>query len=1125
MWYGPDQQVEMLCSRCGLHVATGSKFCRDCGMPLSWQCASCEHQNAAGARFCSVCGQTSAKEFPEDREAADAVKASAKPQVERRRLTVMFVDLVGSTALGTRLDPEDLREAISAHHNCVTNLVTENGGYVARYIGDGILAYFGYPSAHEDDAECAVRSGLLAVEAVHRLSSPAGPPGSLSCRVGIATGIAVIGAIVDGDRDSQTAVGETPNFAARLQAIAETGAVVIDEATRRLTGEIFQYRRLGPLALKGLAGPVTAWAVTKENIIESRFKALRSIETPLVGRIEEKSLLLRRWEQVLAGQGVMCLLIGEAGVGKSRLISVLEDASQEGDRLPPLQFSCSAHQQDAPLYPIIRHIELAAKIESGDSMSVRSQKLALLLAEYGATEIDGFLIGDLLSISMPAPSLPLDLSARRKRDMTLASIIRLLRMQTAQSARLAVFEDLHWADQVTLDLIDRLVDEIDQFPLMVIASGRLEFRPPWITRPQVSHLMLTGLDRRHAALLVGAVAGEHALSAEIIDEIVSRSDGVPLHIEELTKSVLEIQLDQLKVGVGRSLVPPSLHASLTARLDRHPDAKEVAQTASVIGREFSFDVLRSISDLDESVLIAALNELTAAGLVNGRGYAPESAYSFKHALVQNAAYDSILRNRRRHLHLRLALLLEGAAEHSPITNAEVLALHFEEAGEPERSIKYYLLAAEKASGRSALAEKASHLKNALRQQELLPSQAQSAERELMLQLQLGRALIDLRGSGSAEVLTCYERARALGLRTGDAVSLLRVYDGLINYYFTHSDAESLSRCAADIRNLHQDTNLAGSRSEVMSLRAAGLAHFIRGQFGETCDVLSRLLTDYEVDRDGPEANLASRDMKASMYTIIGMSQTAMGYPESGCDTAMKGVRHAESLNHVITLVLAMRRACVQRIMWRDVEGCAALSARLLEVNRDHETFLGKREGGFFHSWALSRTQASVSHLEAMRRHIAELDEAGHSVILPFFMAVAAEVHHEQGQHAEAFTLLERAFQLVELTGETWCKSEIMRMRALVCAAGATERDLWLAEAVAIARGQGARLWELRAAAAQAACWHAEGKVDAAYKVLLPALSGMTEGQSTLEFNTASKLLARIKAAVGASCLSGNDAED
>lgn len=1114
----------MLCSRCGLHVATGSKFCRDCGMPLSWQCGSCGHQNAAGARFCSVCGQTSAREFPEERGAADAPKAGAKPQVERRRLTVMFIDLVGSTALGTRLDPEDLREAISAHHNCVTNLVTENGGYVARYIGDGILAYFGYPSAHEDDAECAVRSGLLAVEAVHHLSSPAGPPGSLRCRVGIATGIAVIGAIVDGDRDSQTAVGETPNFAARLQAIAETGAVVIDEATRRLTGEMFQYRRLGPFDLKGLKEPVTAWEVTKENII-GRFKALRSIETPLIGRTEEKSLLLRRWEQVLAGQGVMCLLIGEAGIGKSRLISVLEDASQEGDRPPPLQFSCSAHQQDAPLYPIIRHIELAAKIEGGDSMPVRSEKLALLLAEYGATEIDRFLIGDLLSIAMPMPSLPLDLSARRKRDMTLASIIRLLRMQASRSARLAVFEDLHWADQVTLDLIEKLVDEIDQFPLMLIASGRLEFRPPWITRPQVTHLILTGFDRRHAALLVGAVAGEHALSAEIIDEIVSRSDGVPLHIEELTKSVLEIQLDQLKIGVGRSLVPPSLHASLTARLDRHPNAKDVAQTASVIGREFSYDALKSISDLDEGILTAALNELTAAGLVNRRGNAPESAYSFKHALVQNAAYDSILRNRRRHLHLRLALLLERSAEHSPIANAEVLALHFEGAGEPARSIEYYLLAAEKASGRSALSEKASHLKNALRQQDLLSSEAQSAERELMLQLQLGRALIDLRGSGSEEVFACYQRARTLSLRTGDAVSLLRVYDGLINYHFTHSDAESLSRCAADIRDLHEDTRLAGSRSEVMALRAAGLAHFLRGQFGETCDVLSRLLTDYEVDRDGPEANLASRDMKASMYTIVGMSQTAMGYPESGCETAMKGVRHAESLHHVITLVLAMRRACVQRIMWRDVEGCAALSARLLEVNREHETFLGKREGGFFHSWALSRTEASVSQLEAMRRHIAELDEAGHSVILPFFMAAAAEVHHEQGQGAEAAMLLERAFQLVELTGETWCKSEIMRLRALVCAAGATERDLWLAEAVAIARAQGARLWELRAAVAQATCWHAEGKINAAYEVLSPALSGLTEGQSTLEFKMASELLARIKAVIGTRCLSGNSAED
>jgi class 3 adenylate cyclase len=1035
----------------------------------------------------------------------------------------MFVDLVGSTALGTRLDPEDLREAISAHHECVTDLVSKNGGYVARYIGDGILAYFGYPSAHEDDAECAVRSGLLAVEAVHHLSSPAGPPGSLNCRVGIATGIAVIGAIVDGDRDSQTAVGETPNFAARLQAIAETGEVVIDEATHRLIGEMFQYRRLGPLDLKGLKGPVIAWAVTKENIIESRFKALRSSETPLIGRAEQMSLLLRRWRQVVAGHGLVCFLIGEAGIGKSRLISVLEQASQGR---PPLQFSCSPQQQDAPLYPIIRHIELAAKIEGGDSIPVRSEKLARLLEEYGATEIDGFLIGDLLSIAMPTSGLPLDLPARRKRDMTLVSIIRLLRMQTSQSARLAVFEDLHWADQVTLELIDRLIDEIDQFPLMLVASSRLEFRPSWTTRPQVTDLILTGFDRRHAALLVDAVSGEHALSAEVVDEIISRSDGVPLHIEELTKSVLENQVDLLKGGTRRApLVPPSLHASLMARLDRHPSAKEVAQTASVVGREFSFDVLSSIGELDEGTLLDALDELTAAGLVNGRGHGRDSSYSFKHALVQNAAYDSILRTRRRQLHLRLAEVLEKAAELSPITNAEVLAFHFEEAGEPDRSIKYYLLAAEKASGRSALAEKASHLKNALRQQDLVSSAAGSAERELLLQLQLGRALIDLRGSGSKEVLTCYERARTLSLDTGDAVSLLRVYDGLINHHFTHSDAESVARCAADIRELHQDAKFADSQSKMMSYRAAGLAHFIRGEFKETCDVLSRLLTDYEVDRDGPDANLASRDMKASMYTIVGMSQTAMGYPESGCETAMKGVTHAESLNHVITLVLAMRRACVQRIMWRDAEGCAALSARLLAVNRDHETFLGTREGGFFHSWALSRTDASVSRLEAMRTHISELHEAGHSVILPFFMAAAAEVHHEQGQRAEAAVLLDRAFQLVQETGEIWCKSEIMRMRALVCSANAGERDLWLSEAITIARKQGARLWELRATTTQATFWNAEGKVDAAYNALWPVLSGMTEGKSTSDFEIASKLLADMKDVIGAqACLCGNSPE-
>jgi class 3 adenylate cyclase len=1031
-------------------------------------------------------------------------------------LTVMFVDLVGSTALGTRLDPEDLRDVVSAHHNCVTGIVLKNGGHVARYIGDGILVYFGYPRAVEDAAERAVRSGLLIVDAIHRLSSPAGPSGSLKSRIGIATGTTVIGSIVDSDGDSQTAVGETPNLAARLQASAEPGMVVLDDATRRLTGNMFDYRQLGPLSLKGLKNPVTAWIVEKENVVESRFEALRSSQAPLVGRSEEKHLLLSRWEQVAAaGRGRVLFLSGEPGIGKSRLISFLDAASRQASQPPPLRFSCSPNQQDVTLYPIIRHIEVASKLERGDSPTTRSNKLATTLKGHGATDLDISLISDLLSIASSTSDLPIKLSARRKRDAVLASIIRLLRVQTSQRPRLAIFEDLHWADPSTLELVDRLIDEIEQFPLLLVASSRLEFRPSWLTRSQVTVQFLTGLDRQHSALLVNAVSANHSLSADIIDEIISRSDGVPLHIEELTKSVVETALDQHnKTGVRRSaLVPVSLHASLSARLDRHPNAKEVAQAASVLGRDFSFDYLRDISDLNENVLIDALGELTAAGLINSRGQVPDSSYSFKHALVQNAAYDSISRDRRRQLHLRVATLFERAAEDSPANNAEVLAFHFSEAREPDRSIKYYMLAAEKASGRSALAEKVNHLKNALGQQGLLQSTPDAAQRELVLQLQLGRALIDRRGSGSEEVRASYDRGRALSLSLGDTTSLLKVYDGLINYHFTHSDAASLFRCANELRELRGDAQIVGAQSALMSLRAAGLAHFLVGEFDESRKVLSQFLADYEVNRDGPSASLASRDMKASMHTVVGMSLTALGYPESGCEVAMAGVQHAESLNHVVSLVIALRRACVQRMMWRDARGCAALSQRLLEVNKDYETFLGTREGGFFHSWALSKLDYSLSHVEAMRIHIEELAEAGHSVILPFFMAAAAEIHYEQGNAAVASVLLERAFELVEHTGETWYKSEIMRMRALVCSTNAAEREKWLSEALDITRDQKARFWELRVATALAASWYADSKPSAAFDLLSPVVSCMTEGRSTLDFEIASKLLAKMKGGV------------
>jgi len=1102
----------MNCPRCGIDVGVGWKFCGDCGSPLPWRCAACGSENPAQSRFCTECGVGAP--VPAQRAGAPAAEPVASASAERRQLTVMFADLVGSTALGARLDPEDLREVIAGYHGCITGLVVKAGGFIARYMGDGVLVYFGYPQANEDDAERAIRAGLAIVDAVAHLNTPAGPPGTLSARVGIATGLVIVGDLIgSGPSLESAAVGETPNLAARLQAVADPGMVVIAEATRRLTGRLFEYRDLGPAKLKGLDASVHTWAVLGEAIIDSRFEALRRDQGALVGREEELALLLRRWDQVKNGEGRVVLLSGEPGIGKSRLIAALEQ-SLAGASPGRIRLVCSPHHQDTPLHPIIRQIKRAAGFQNDDSHAAQREKLRRLLGR-SAPGLDVALLADLIAIPGAGEELPETLTPRHRKEMTFAAILGHFRAFARRNPVLAVLEDIHWADPTTSELLETQIESIERLPILLIVTARPEVRPPWIARPHVTTQILGGLHQRQAISVINEIVGEESLPTDVIERIISHADGVPLFIEELTNTVLERGRSRFQKGdqspaepLSADMVPTSLQASLMARLDRLGAGKEAAQIGSVIGREFSFEMALALGSTSAERMQEALQQLVRAGLASARGEPPEIVYSFKHALVQDAAYASLLRDRRRELHLRLAEALEKGAIGGIAPEHQLIAWHFGEAGVPEKSIDYYLKAAEQTTGRYAFAERVSQLRKGLRQVEHLAESESRLRREVDLQLALGRALIDYRGSSSDEVRATFERAYELCRTLDDTERLVAAFDGLVlNYHFARSDSAQMLAYAEELLEVGQRTENA--LALVWARRSRFSAHLLQGRFEPARRDIEVVIGMYESTRDAFEGRWMARDPRVSTYTALGICLTALGHFDSSEPMTLAGIKQAETLNHVVSLMLGLRRACVRGMMLRDTNGVLDLSNRLLTLTAEHETFVGARETAIFRGWAQLNARHDPAHLERVQSAFDELEADKHWVLLPFFMTSIAEVVGHNGDQATAVALLDRATALVQLTGEQWGEPEIIRLQARFGARHPKEASTLLRASLNKAREQGARLWELRTARDLAELLAGEGQREAAYELLAPVCGWFTEGLNTPDLIKARTLLAHL----------------
>ena len=726
---------------------------------------------------------------------ASRIEPRAYDAAERRQLTVMFCDLVGSTALAARLDPEDMRGIIAAYDKCCANLIERNGGFVAKYLGDGVLAYFGYPQAHEHDAERAVRAGLAIVDAAPKLETYAEMP--LHVRVGIATGIVIVGDLLgSGEAEEHEVVGDTPNLAARLQRIAQPDSVVIAEGTRKLLGELFELADLGPQKLKGIAGTTRAFTALRESSQANRFEALHpSGLTALVGREAECELLLGRWAKAKAGEGQVALIAGEAGVGKSRLTAEFLERLP-GEPHTRLRYFCSPQHSDSAFYPIIGHMERAAKLAREDDAKTRLNKLEVVLARSSMSGEDAALVADMLSIPNDGRYPALDLAPHQRRQKTLAALARRIEGIARETPVLMVYEDVHWADPSSLEAIGLLVDKIAALQLLLFVTFRPEFVPPWVGRSHVTALTINRLAPREVLELIDRVAGDKPLAANIRQDIVERADGIPLFVEEMTKAALEAEGEGVAARTIASTpspalaVPPSLHASLMARLDRLGSAKGVAQMGAAIGREFSHALLASVARETEPELAAALDRLLRSGLLSGEGTPPHATYLFKHALVQDAAYGTLLREPRRALHARIAEAIEGQFSDIAESQPELLARHCGEAGMIEKAAVLWGKAGLRSLARSALIEAEAQLSRALAQIVTLPSIPTLRREQIKLQVGLAHALMHTKGYAAPETKRSFEQARifmeraeALGEPPEDPLALFLILYGIwgLNY--------------------------------------------------------------------------------------------------------------------------------------------------------------------------------------------------------------------------------------------------------------------------------------------------------------------------------------------------------
>jgi class 3 adenylate cyclase/predicted ATPase len=1048
-------------------------------------------------------------------KAATAREPDPQDAAERRQVTVMFSDLVGSSALAARMDPEDLREILSSYQKCTVEIIRRFDGFVARYMGDGLLVYFGYPRAHEDDAERAVRAGLELIAAVTALESST----RLQIRVGIATGMVVVGELI-GSEDAQEReiVGKTPNLAARLQGIADPNTVIICDTTHRLLGNIFVLENLGRRDLRGFAE--TAWAVQRVNPSMSRFEALHGAGlTTLVGREEQSALLLRRWWWAKSGEGQVVMLSGEPGIGKSRLTAALQEslASEPHARL---RFFCSPLHTESALYPIISQMESAAGLLPGDSPQTKLDKLDAMLARTSTSVENATLFAEMLSLPNDGRYPVLELTAEQRRQRTLDAFTSQLLSFTRAGPALIIFEDAHWSDPTTLEALDRAVEQVVNLRALLIVTFRPEFDPPWIGRPHVTALTVNRLAQRQVELMIDNLAGSAVLPASTRQDIIKRSDGIPLFVEEMTKALLEVggeaAPDDAVAAVRLAVrpVPASLHASLNARLDRLGPAKEVAQVGAAIGRTFSHALLAAVVRQPEAELESAIDRLIAAGLLFHQGVRPHATYVFNHALVQDAAYGTLLRKPRRALHARIAETLESQFADVTERQPELLAHHYTEADLIEQAATLWGKAGQRSLERSALGEAVEQLSRALGQIATLPGTPALRREEIKLQVALITPLMHVKGYAAPETKAAAERARllieeaeALGEAPEDPLLLFSVLHSFWTASFVAFDGDALRERAG------QFLTLAEQRRAAVPIM---IGHRIMGSvlhtgaFAEGRAHLDRAIAMYDPARHRSLATRFGQDIRVAALSYRSWALWILGYPEAAQQDARRAIEEAREIGQAATLMYALLHALLIHIQSGDHAAANAEADELVALANEKGALFWQVQGMFMQGCALAAVGRAEHAVQMITAGTSSWRSAGSTFWMPFHLSYLAKAYAVLGQFEPAWRCLDEAMTAAETSRERWYEAEVYRVAGEIELLAPTSDLAKAAEhferALAIARAQQAKSWELRAAISLARLRCQEGKRQQARDCLAPLYDWFTEGLDTLDLREAKALL-------------------